>query len=306
MENQKSKASVLSFLLPILVAAMFALTFIPGVWVLHFNNPGGVPIRLCNFYTFIFPIPALSGILCGASLLPTLASLRNISRKGLTFAGVLLESAALLSVALPVYEILFHLIRHQKLSLQNMESTVYVGIYFVGVLAAAIMAFSLCAHSASPEQKPIFSKKQMALYSLAIAAILALCFVRRCWKWSFMDGGPAYESCFEGSLWTWISMFLLAASLNLAMLHSVGAIKSRPVGCAALLLGASVLMTVRILLSFVSSDLIYSYCMPLPLTFVITAAQIVLALRLLSGKRKGLTNTSPQETIAERSVLVDK
>ena len=72
MENQKSKASVLSFLLPILVAAMFALTFIPGVWVLHFNNPGGVPIRLCNFYTCIFPMPALSGILCGASLLPIL------------------------------------------------------------------------------------------------------------------------------------------------------------------------------------------------------------------------------------------
>ena len=285
---EKRKHIIISRVLLVLVVALLALTFIPGTWILKYYNPGGVPALRTNFYSCYSPFSILSGVACAIGLAAILLSQRNLSGKQLTVAGVLLEAAAILSIAEPIYQVLFHYLKYpgDPLTSLNPEWTVWVGVYCVGALAASSLAFYLRRLSTDPAPEPVFSKRQMALYTLAIAAILALGFVNRGWKWSFSDGSMSFVCCYEGDLWTGLSLGLTAAAIYLALQHVIGLVKSRPVVCAVLLLVAATLIIVRIILTYLSSDSVYIDCVPLPLTYCIVAAKIALAMRLMLGKRK--------------------
>ena len=293
------KPKLLTALLAALTAGLLVLTYIPGTWILKYYNPGGVPVRLKNFYTCFSPFSILSGLACTAGLPAALASLRKPRRKWLTAAGVLLEAAALLSVADPIYQVLFHYFKYPDVPLAslNPEWTAWVGVYCAGALAASALAFYLRRLSEDPAPRPVFSQGQMALCCLAIAAILALGFVNRGWKWNFSDGSMSFACWYEGGgdILTELSLYLTAVALYLALQHVIGLVKGRPAVCAALLLVAAALIFVRILLTYVSSDSVYTSCVPLPLTYCITAAQIALGLRLLRrGKKQSAGAPAPR------------
>ncbi len=291
MTTRKPGSKLFGYLLAALIAALFVLTFIPGVWRLYYYKPESETVtKFVNFYSCYDPFCMLSSILCGVSLVPLLASLTNLSRKRLTVAGVLLETAAILSVVLTIDQIAFYYLNHpghSPLSL-NPEWTVWVGVYCIGALAASALVFWLRRLSDDPAPTPVFSQRQMALYMLAIAAILALGFVDRGWKWNFSDGSSSFDRWYEGSrgILTELSLYLTVAALYMALQHMIGLVKGRPASCAALLLVAAALIIIRIVLTYVSSDTIYTDCVPLPLTYCIAAALIALGLRLLLGKRK--------------------
>ena len=193
------KPKLLTALLAALTAGLLVLTYIPGTWILKNYNPGAVPTRLKNFYTCFSPFSILSGLACTAGLPAALASLRKPRRKWLTAAGVLLETAALLSVADPIYQVLFHYFKYPDVPLAslNPEWTAWVGVYCAGALAASALAFYLRRLSEDPAPRPVFSQGQMALCCLAIAAILALGFVNRGWKWNFSDGSMSFARWYE-------------------------------------------------------------------------------------------------------------
>ena len=285
---EKQEHKTLSRLLPVLVAALLGLTFIPGTWILKYYNPGAISTLRRNFYSCYSPFSILSGIACTLSLATVLLFQWNPSPKRLTVTGVLLEAAAILSVADPIYQVLFHYSKYPvplyPVSL-NPEWTVWIGVYCIGAFAASAIAFLLRRLSTGPVPEPVFSKKQMALCCLAITTILALGFVNRGWKWTFSDGSSSFERCYEG-IWTVLSLSLMVAAIYLALQYVFGLVKGRPLACALLLLGAAALIIVRIVLTYVSSNSVYTDCVPLPLTYFIAVAQIALALRLLLGKQR--------------------
>ena len=121
----------------------------------------------------------------------------------------------------------------------------------------------------------------MALISLAIAFIFGLAFLKRCWIWDFGDEELAFANYFDAN-WNlgWFSEILTVVALNISLLYSFGLLKGGSISCAVLLLVAAAMTSIGMIESYIPSDYSRVTCRPLPLTYLITAAQLVIAIHI--------------------------
>ena len=277
MDKHKWKVQELSIVLCLVVAILFALTFVPGV--IRVNTYESYYDT--NYYTSALMgntlLNVLSGMILGCALLPLFVFAIKPSYKSITVGAVMLELAGLFGLS-------------QFVSERMYPPGVYTPLsHLIAVSAVAAAIFSFFLHSKMPfsGNATCISRKKMALYALSIAGVLAMCFLKWCWKWKYSEGDTVLVNCFEASgLYCIFAMIMTAIALNIAILHAIGLIKGPPICCAALLLGAGSIMIVRILLSYVSSRPIYNHCIPLPLVFLVAVAQITISTCLLVGKRR--------------------
>ena len=285
MKDQLQRSRVPAVILCVLVAVMIALICLPGV--IYLFSLGG-RYELSNYDALfasseLFTLLAL--LLVGCVLIPLISFARKPNEKSITVAAVMLETAALLGVYQIVISDAFP---------PSLYKTLGYAIEACAVLAA-ILAFVLCRRGNADPGADRSARKRMAVFCLLIAAVFAATFVNRCWRWDFSDRS-SYGSYFDNNafLGCYFSAILTAGALNVALLHAVGLVRARPVGCALLLLGAGALSAYGIILHFASSGTTYSHCVPLPLTYLITALQLAFGFYLLlSSLRKRQLVPSP-------------
>ncbi len=276
MGVRKLNSKVLTALLCLMVAVLFAMTFVPGTCRYSSDGPVFIVNKGVNFYNADDVFLPLSGILTGISLLILIASLAGRSYRRLTTAAVLLELAAMICTYTPILQAAYYF-QNRHLDV----ATFWVPVYAVGAFSASVLAFVVRSKLAEPVPEVVFSKKQMALYSLVIAVLFALCYGKICWKNVFPDFNPkfGYDVYYLDPV-SWLSGHLTLIALNLALLYSFGLLRGRPTVCAVLLYAADALTLAMVCLMW------SRYYIPLPRTFFMLAAQFAIGLRFLLGKRK--------------------
>ncbi len=285
MKEWLQRSRVPAILLCIFVAVLFALTWVPGV--IRVNTMVGVYQK--NYYNSALmgnnTFNVMSGLLLGFALIPLISFARKPNDKSITVAAVILETAALLGIPEFIYT-------------RITPPGVYTPLGYAieaGAVLAAILAFVICRSRDLDRGAEQSSRKKLALFCLMIAAVFAVTFVKRCWRWDFTDHF-SYTNYYEAgfALGCFFSVLLTAEALNVALLHTVGLVRARPIGCAILLLGAGALSALGIILHFVHPDTLYRNCVPLPLTYLIAALQLLLGIYLLlSPQQKRKKTTSP-------------
>lgn len=269
MENWQKQIKVPTVVLFVLTLVMFVLMWVPGV--IHLSMYEG---KFDSVYLNPIandPYSALSGLITGLSLPVLVSLLRAPSHKRITVAAVMLEMAAVLAFLKLPLGLVFQIDNNTPLS------------YAIGVGNIAAMILAIYIQKKVPYEGKVnpFSRKQMALYMLILVAVFAATYVE--WAWKYVWPDLDIECSYQSSLFGGISSLFTAFAANFVLLHCLGIIKGRPTACGVCLLAA----VVCTIIAFISLYHEFSpHVVVLPPTYIISAIQVAVGLRLLLGKHK--------------------
>lgn len=197
------------------------------------------------------------------------------SYKGITAVAVMLEMAVVLELLKLPFSIVF--------TVANQSLFSYA--LFGGMVAAMVIAFLIRRKVPNDGAGNPFSKVQMGIYALLLAATFALMFVRGCWQynWSF---GIDYRNFFGfyDDIWVVLPAVLTALAFNLALLHCLGVVKNRPDVCGlfSLLAACCTVAAIKLIRQEEPPDRIVL----LAPVYIMIAVQTIVGIHLLLGKRK--------------------
>ena len=151
----KTNSKMLTALLCLLVAVLFAMTFVPGTCRYSLDGPISIANKGVNFYDADDALFSFSGILTGISLIILIASLAGRSYRRLTTAAVLLEIAAIICIYTPIRQVVYYF-QNRGLDV----ATFWVPVYAVGAFSASVLAFVARSKLTEPVPEVVFSKNK--------------------------------------------------------------------------------------------------------------------------------------------------
>lgn len=281
MEDWMRQIKVPTVVLFALTLLLFALMWVPGV-IQQTTYEGAYPTIYLNPFANDY-YSVFSGLLTAFTLPVLYGFLRFPIYKRITIVAVMLELAAVLAFLKIPLGIVFR---------NDYNTPLSYAIGF-GTIAAMVLAFLIQRKVPFDGADNPFSKKQMALYALILAAATAMTMIKWCWKYEWSDMTISYANYSEGIL-SVLSRLFTAFAANLALLHCLGLIKGNPKACGILSLAAAVCAVIATIeMHIVLTEAHVVVLLP---TYIISAIQIVVGLRLLLGKRKE-TGISANEVI---------